>query len=86
VKGVSSADHSYMSKEDGRRVWDVLVKQGYKMVERIDLTAFQLVEHCGTNTTRSGHTHSELAHHANIVVHAREVMLRRYDGKILCLP
>jgi hypothetical protein len=86
VKGVGSADHSYMSKEDGRLVWDVLVKQGYEMVERIDLTAFQLVEHCGTNTTESGHTHSELQHHANIVVDAREVMLRRYEGKILCLP
>ncbi len=86
VKGVGSADHAYMPKEDGRRVWDVLVKQGYEMVERIDLTAFQLVEHCGTNTTGSGHTHSELQHHANIVVDAREVLLRRHDGKILCLP
>jgi len=86
VKGVGSADHSYMPKEDGRRVWDVLVKQGYEMVERIDLTAFQLVEHCGTNTTGSGHTHSELQHHANIVVDAREVLLRRHDGKILSLP
>ena len=86
VKGVGSADHAYMPKEDGRRVWDVLVRQGYEMVERIDLTAFQLVEHCGFSVLGSGHTHSELAHHANIVVDAREVMLRRYEGKILCLP
>jgi exopolysaccharide biosynthesis predicted pyruvyltransferase EpsI len=67
-------------------VWDVLVKQGYEMVERIDLTAFQLLEHCGTNTTGSGHKHSELQHHANIVVDAREVITNRLHGRIQCLP
>jgi hypothetical protein len=86
LKGTTSADHAYMSKEDGRRVWDLLVKQGYEMVERIDLTAFQLMEHCGFSVLGSGHTHSELARHANIVVDARDVMLRRHEGKILCLP
>ncbi len=86
VKGGGSADHSYMPKEDGRRVWDVLVKQGYEMVERIDLTAFQLLEHCGTNTTGSGHKHSELQHHANIVVDARDVITNRLHGRIQCLP
>lgn len=86
VKGVNSADHSYMPKADGRRCWDTLVWQGYQMVERLDLTALQLVEHCGTNITELGHTHSELEHHANIVVDARHVLHERYDGKIQALP
>lgn len=86
LKGMTSADHSYMPKEDGRRVWDVLVKQGYKMVEQIDLSAAQLMAHCGFHTVGYGYTHEQLKHDANIVVDAREVLHRRKDGKILCLP
>lgn len=86
LKGVTSADHAYMPKEDGRRVWDVLVKQGYKMVEQIDLSALQLMAHCGSHTVGYGYTHEQLKHDANIVVDAREVLHRRYDGKIQCLP
>jgi hypothetical protein len=86
LKGVTSADHAYMPKEDGRRVWDVLVKQGYKMVEQIDLSALQLLAHCGFHTVGSGYTHEQLKHNANIVVDAREVLYKRKDGKIQALP
>jgi hypothetical protein len=86
LRGVTSADHAYMPKEEGRRMWDVLVKQGYEMVERLDLTAAQLMAHCGFHTVGYGYTHDQLKHDANIVVDAREVLLRRYDGKIKTLP
>lgn len=86
LKGVTGADHSYMPKEDGRRVWDVLVKQGYEMVERIDLTAAQLMAHCGFHTVGYGYTHDQLKHDANIVVDAREVITNRLHGRIQCLP
>lgn len=86
LKGTTSADHAYMPKEDGRRVWDVLVKQGYKMVEQIDLSAAQLMAHCGFHTVGYGYTHEQLKQDALIVVDAREVLHKRKDGKILCLP
>jgi hypothetical protein len=86
LKGVTGADHSYMPKEDGRRVWDVLVKQGYKMVEQIDLTAAQLMAHCGFHTVGYGCTHDQLKHDANIVVDAREALTNRLHGRSSRLP
>lgn len=86
LKGVTSADHSYMPKEDGRRVWDVLVKQGYEMVEKIDLTAAQLMAHCGFHTVGYGYTHDQLKHDAGIVVDAREALTNRLHGRSSRLP
>jgi len=86
LKGVTGADHAYMPKEDGRRVWDVLVKQGYEMVEQIDLSAAQLMVHCGFHTVGYGYTHEQLKHDANIVVDAREALTNRLHGRSSRLP
>jgi hypothetical protein len=75
-----------MPKEDGRRVWDVLVKQGYEMVERIDLSAAQLTAHCGSHTVGYGYTHDQLKHDANIVVDACAALANRLHGRSSRLP